>query len=303
MRTRRRSLLSRAGDIVPVFGVAGVGVAVVFVVMNILVTWAPVSVASPSPSATPAPSFPATLSAEPLATDSPFVTPAPTASLPATKPVLIRSAVSVADRQGNWSVYLEYPTFQSGTTPWADSIDAEMTDEIQTRASQWEVGPAADRRQGARMNKLTGSFTTEIMTTALASFTLTWKDDISAAPPPGLGVETVTYDLGTGQRLVFSDVFPDITSALATISVKARSLLQDQLGAGFDPAVAIDGTNPSPINYSNWAVTKDGIRFTFGQYQVTSRADLQPNVVVPWEAIRPVMAQTGPVATIAGLQP
>jgi hypothetical protein len=302
MRTRRKSLLARAGDIVPVFGVAGVGVAVVFVVMNILVTWAPVAVASPSPSATAAPSFPATLSAAPLATGTPFVTPAPTASLPATKPVLIRSAVSVSDPEGNWTVYLEYPTFQAGTTPWADAIDAEMTDEIQTRAAQWEVGPAADRRQGAKMNRLTGSFTTELLTTALASFTLTWKDDTSTAPP-GLGVETVTYDLGTGQRLVFSDVFPDITSALATISVKARSLLQEQLGAGFDPAVAIDGTNPSPINYSNWAVTKDGIRFTFSQYQVTSRADLQPTVVVPWEALRPVMAQTGPVATVAGLQP
>jgi hypothetical protein len=216
--------------------------------------------------------------------------------------VLIRSAVSVSDPEGNWTVYLEYPTFQAGTTPWADAIDAEMTDEIQTRAAQWEVGPAADRRQGAKMNRLTGSFTTELLTTALASFTLTWKDDTSTAPP-GLGVETVTYDLGTGQRLVFSDVFPDITSALATISVKARSLLQEQLGAGFDPAVAIDGTNPSPINYSNWAVTKDGIRFTFSQYQVTSRADLQPTVVVPWEALRPVMAQTGPVATVAGLQP
>jgi hypothetical protein len=302
MRTRRRSLLARAGDIFHVFAVAGIGVVVVFVVMNILVTWAPIGVASPSPSVTPAPSFPATLSAPPFAADSPFVTPAPTASLPATKPVLIRSAVSVADPKGNWSVYLEYPTFQSGTTPWADSIDAEMTDEVQTRASQWEVGPAADRRQGARMNKLTGSFTTETLTPALASFTLTWKDDISAAPPPGLDVETVTYDLGTGQRLVFSDVFPDITSALATISVKARSLLQDQLGSGFDPAVAIDGTNPSPLNYSNWAVTKDGIRFTFSQYQVTARADLQPTVVVPWETIRPVMARTGPVATIAGLQ-
>ena len=301
MRTRRRSLFARVGDIVPVFGVAGVGVAVVFIVMNILVTWAPIGVASPSPSGTAALSFPATLSAAPLATDSPFVTPATTASLPATKPVLIRSAVSVVDPGGNWSVYVEYPTFQAGTSPWAAAIDAEMTDEFQTRAAQWEVGPAADRKQGAKKNKLTGSFTTEILTTALASFTLTWKDDTSTAAP-GLGVETVTYDLGTGQRLVFSDVFPDITSALATISVKARSLLQDQLGAGFDPAVAIDGTNPSPLNYSNWAVTKDGIRFTFSQYQVTTRADLQPTVVVPWETIRPVMAQTGPVATIAGLQ-
>ena len=268
--------------------------------MNILVTWAPIPVASPSPSATPAPSFPVAPSALPLATDSPFVTPAPTASLPAAKPVLIRSAVSQNDPEGNWSVYLEYPTFLAGTTPWADSIDSEMKDELQARAAQWEVGPAADRRQGAKMNRLTGSFTTELLTAALASFTLTWKDDTSTSPP-ALGVETVTYDLGTGQRLAFGDVFSDTTSALATISATARSLLQDQLGAGFDPAVAIDGTSPTPVNYSNWAVTKDGIRITFSQYQVTSRSDLQPTVIVPWDTIRPVMIQTGPVAAVAGL--
>ena len=300
MRTRRKSLLARAGDVVPVFGVAGIGFAVVFAVMNILVTWAPIVVASPSPSATAAPSVVATPSVAPLVTDPPFVSPAPTASLPATRPVLIRSAVAVQDPQSHWIVYLEYPTFQAGTTPWADAINAEMRDEIETRAAQWEVGPAADRAQGAKINTLYGSFTTELMSPALASFTLTWKDDTSTRPP-GLGLETVTYDLGTGQRLTFGDVFPDSTSALGAISVKARSLLKDQLGSGFDPAIAVDGTSPTPGNYANWAVTRDGIRFTFTQFQVTARADLQPNVVVPWDTLRPVMVKTGPVAAVAGL--
>ena len=299
MRTRRKSLLARAGDVLPVLGVAGIGVAVVFVVMNVLVTWAPIAEASPSPSPTAGPSFPVIPSFRPLATDTPFMTPAPTASLPSTKPVLIRSAVSSSDPNGAWTVYVEYPTFLAGTTPWAEAIDAEMNDEIEARAAQWEAGPAADRAQGAKTNTLYGSFTSELLTPALASFTLTWKSDTSTGSP-GLGLETITYDLGTGRRLAFADVFPDSTSALATISAKARSLLQDQLGSGFDPAVAIDGTSPSPVNFSNWAVTKDGIRFTFAQYQVISRADLQPTVVVPWETLRPVMIQTGPVATVAG---
>jgi hypothetical protein len=114
-------------------------------------------------------------------------------------------------------------------------------------------------------------------------------------------VESITYDLGTGQRVAFGDVFPDTTSALAVISAKSRSLLQDQLGSGFDPTVAVDGTSPSPVNFSNWAVTKDGMRFTFAQYQVTTRADLQPTVIVPWDTLLPLLAQTGPVATVAGL--
>jgi hypothetical protein len=299
MRSRKRSVFSRAGDVVPVFGVAGLGIAVAFVVMNILVTWAPIAVDSPSPSVSALPSFVPSPSVAPSDTPTPVLTPPPTASLPPTRPTLIRSAISAADPNGVWTVYLVYPTFLSGTTPWADAINAQMTDEMQGRAAQWEVGPAAGRRPGVRKNTLSGSFTTELLTPALASFTITWADD-SSAQPPGLSVETVTYDLASGQRLAFGDLFPDATVALNVLSLSSRALLQDQLGAGYDPAVAVDGTAPSAANFGNWAVTPTGVKFTFAQYQVTRRPDLQPAVLVPWNTLRPVMTQTGPLAAVAG---
>jgi hypothetical protein len=291
--------VARAADVVPVFAVAGVGIAVVFVVMNVLVTWAPIAVATPSPSASAAPSFAPSPSLAEIVTASPSSTPAPTASLPASKPTLIRSAVSAKDPNGAWSVYLLYPTFQAGSTPWADEIDAQMTDEMQGRAVQWEQGPAANRKPSAKVNSLSGSFTTELLTPGIASFTLAWTDE-TANLTPGLGLETLTYDLGTGQRLAFSDVFPDATAALAVLSVTARTMLQDQLGAGYDPSVAVDGTSPSTANFSNWAVTPTGIRFTFAQYQVTTNSDAQPSIVMPWSILKPVMRQTGPLATLAG---
>jgi hypothetical protein len=285
--------------VIPVFGVAGIGIAVAVIVMNVLVTWAPVVVATPSPSASAAPSVASSPSLVPFVTASPSDSPAPTASLPAARPTLIRSAVSATDPNGAWTVYLLYPTFHSGSTPWAEAIDAQMTDEIQGRATQWEQGPAAIRQPGARVNSLYGSFTTELLTPAIASFTLTWTDKTGDLTP-GLGVETITYDLSSGQRLGFSDVFPDATSALAVLSLTTRSLLQEQLGAGYDPSVAVDGTSPSTANFSNWAVTPTGIRFTFAQYQVTAHADAQPTVVVAWNTLKPVMVETGPLATLAG---
>ncbi len=299
MRTRRRPLLSRAGDVVPVFAVAGVGIAVVFVVMNVLVTWAPIAVSSPSASASAGPSFAATPSFVPSATPTPFITPAPTASLPATRPTIIRSAVSASDPNGAWTVYLLYPTFLAGSTPWADSINADVGGEMDTRAVQWEQGPAANREPGAKRNTLYGSFTTEFLTPALASFTVTWTDETASATP-GLNVETFTYDLGTGQRLAFGDVFPDFTSALAVISTSSRGLLEDEFGVNFDPSIAVDGTSPSAANFANWAVTPAGIRFTFAQYQVSARADELPTIVVPWSTLKPVLAETGPVGILAG---
>lgn len=298
MFTRPRSLLSRAFDLVPVFAVVGVGVAAVFIAMNVLVTWAPISVASPSPPSSPGPTFPATPSILPVVTDTPFLTPVPSASVPPTRPIIIKSAVSAADPAGAWKVYLTYPTFKDGTTPWAQQMNADVGDEMQTRATQWENGPAANPRPG-KLNTLYGSFVTELLTPELASFTVTWTDDSNPGPVQ-LGVETFTYDLSTGQLLAFDDLFPDATTALATLSLQTRSLLQVQLGAGYNPAIAEVGTSPTTSNFTTWAITTAGVKFVFPQYQVTDRADLQPAVVVPWATLKPVMVQSGPLATLAG---
>ena len=298
MLTRRKSLLGRALDAVPIFAVAGVGIAGVFIAMNVLVTWAPVSVASPTPSPSTGPSFPATPPILPVVTDTPFLTPLPTASLPAVKPTIIKSAVSDSDPAGAWKVYLAYPTFKAGSTPWAEQMNADVGDEMQTRVTQWETGPAAVPRRG-KLNTLYGSFVTDLLTPDLASFTVTWTDDSN----PGavqLGVETITYDLGTGQRLAFDDLFPDATTALAVISPQTRSLLQDQLGAAYDATIAEVGTSPTTSNFSNWALTTVGVKFVFAQYQVTDSVDLEPAVVVPWGTLKPVMVQTGPMAILAG---
>lgn len=298
MLTRRKSLLARALDTVPLFAVAGIGVAAVFIAMNVLVTWAPISAASPSPSSSPGFTFPPTPSIRPVVTGTPFLTPAPSASVPATKPTIIKSAVSAADPQGVWKVYLAYPTFRAGTTPWADQMNADVGDEMQTRATQWESGPAANPRPG-KLNTLYGSFVTDLLTPELASFTVTWTDDSNLGAVQ-LGVETISYDLSSGQRLAFDDLFPDATSALATISPQTRSLLQVLLGAAYNPAIAEVGTSPTTSNFTNWGLTTAGVKFVFPQYQVTDRADLQPAVVVPWETLKPVMVQSGPLASLAG---
>ena len=298
MLTRRKSLFGRARDAVPIFAVVGVGIAGVFIAMNVLVTWAPIAVASPTPSPSPGPTFPTTPSILPVVTDTPFLTPAPTASVPATKPTIIKSAVSASDPNGAWKVYLAYPTFKAGTTPWAEQTNADVTDEMQTRATQWEDGPAAVPRPG-KLNTLYGSFVTDLLTPELASFTVTWTDDSN----PGavqLGVETISIDLSSGQRLAFDDLFPDATTALATISLQTRSLLQDQLGAAYNAVTAEAGTSPTTSNFTNWALTTAGVKFVFPQYQVSDRADLEPAVVVPWAALKPVVVQTGPLATLAG---
>lgn len=285
----------------PVFGVLGLCVIGVFVAMNVLVSAAPIALNfnSPSPSDSPSTSLLGSPTILPFATDSSIPTPAPFASVPDTRPTIINSAISESDPNGVWTVYLGYPSFLAGTTPWADAIDADIGLEVQTRVTQWEQGPASNRQVSGKRNVLSGAFKTELLTPALASFTLTWEDDASASQP-ATGVETLNYDLSTGQRIAFDDLFSDADVALIAMSNAAESQLIDLLGDNYDQAVVAEGISPSRTNFIHWAITAAGIKITFAEHQVARTVSSLPAVVVPWASLRSAMVQTGPVAKLAG---
>jgi hypothetical protein len=301
MRPRRPSLFSRALDVLPVAGVLGLSVVGVFIAMNVLVTAAPIALNfnSPSPSDSPSPSLLGSPTIIPFATETSLPTPAPSASVPDSRPTIINSAISDSDPNGIWTVYMGYPSFLAGTTPWADAIDADIGLEVQTRVLQWEQGPASNRQVSGKMNVLSGAFKTELLTPSLASFTLTWEDDASVSQP-ATGVETLNYDLSTGQRIAFDDLFSDGDLALIAMSNAADSQLIDQLGNNYDHAVVAEGISPSRTNFIHWAITAAGVKITFAEHQVAKSLSILPAVVVPWVSLRSAMVQTGPVAKLAG---
>ena len=273
-----------------------------FVAMNVLGATAPpvLDTSSPSPiHATPTFATVAATVSPPLYSPAPVYTAVPPAPLPAKAPVFVNSALSASDPTGVWSVYLAYPGFLIGTTPWAQQINEDIYADVVARAAKWEAGPASIPSASGKRNTLEGAFEEELLTPGLASFTETWSDDSS---PNGvaLGVETLNYDLSTGQRMDLSQIFIDAPTALVLISSYVQAQLSDMLGPNYDASIAIPGTNPTPENYDSWALTPVGMKIIFGQNQVQYRANPLPTVVVPWSTLRPVMSHTGPVAQMVG---
>jgi len=300
MRLRKKSFVERARETVPVFIIMGMGIAGVFVAMNVLVTAVPVVIDQSTPTPRAAPSFPVLPSIPPSENPTRATyTPGPTASLPSVRPSIVHSALSDKDAHGVWVVYLSYPTFVAGTTPWAEAMDSEILSDLQDRAAQFEVGPASNRQASGKVNTLNSSFTTDLLTPSLASFTLTFVDDTTPGHP-STTVQTLNYDLGTGQQINFEDLFIDSQTALAVLSMQAPPLLQTALGAAYDQTVVGDGTAATLANYRNWALTPAGLKATFAQSQVAANDEGLPSVVVPWTALKPVMVPTGPVAALAG---
>jgi hypothetical protein len=236
------------------------------------------------------------LSPSAIATD----TPGTTAPLPSAGPLIVHSQVAMSDGHGIWEVYLSYPAFLAGTTPWAQQMNDEIYNEVQTRADQWALGPAANPRSDRKKSTLEGAFTIDLLSPALASFTMTWVDD--SVPDSKLyGVETINYDLSTGMRMALDRVLPDVSTGLAFVSASALPQLADELGKDYDASIAVEGTSPSADHYLNWALTRQGLKITFSQNQVTLKVGPLPFVVVPWSAVKTVMVQTGPIGQLAGL--
>jgi hypothetical protein len=287
-------------ELAPAVVVVGVGVAGVFLAMNILVTAPPVSIAlSPTPARSVGPSFPATPSGLPFDTPAPTDTPAPAASLSDQQPRFVHSVITESDPNGAWTVYLTYPAFVTGQTPWAQQIDSDMRAELTTRASQWELGPAADRSASGKKNTLTDTFVTDLISPTLASWTLTFVDN-SLPSGPTTTVESIVYDLATGQRMVLGDIFIDSVSAATLLSNVTPVILKSQLGTSYDATRVTEGTTPQLTNWNNWAVTQAGLKVTFDQYQVTDGPEIVA-IVVPWSQLATVMNLDGPVARLAGL--
>jgi hypothetical protein len=276
------------------------GIVAVFLAMNVLAVSAPLALnASSGPSTSPTPSFAETPSDWPLDTPTDLETPVPSVSLPPTPPTIITSVVA-AESRGVWSYHLVYPAFLAGTTPWAEQINSDTYEGVQARALQWAGGPAANPRPSGKVNTLMGSFEEELLTPELASFTLNWTDD-SRDEYPGLGCETLNFDLRTGHRVSFDSVFNDTRAALTIMSGIAQASLKEQLGADYDAWLVSDGTAPTADHYIHWALMAGGVKITFDQYQVTTRQGPLLSVVVPWDRLRQVIVQTSPVANLAGL--
>jgi hypothetical protein len=301
MRSHRKSLFERVYDLAPAVVVISAGAAAVVVAMNLLVTATPITVpATPTPLPSVGPSFAGTPSLLPFASVGPTDTPAPRASLTDHQPRFVHSVIKDSDPAGAWTVYLSYPAFVTGETPWAVEIDTDLRADLNARAGQWESGPAAHRWAKGRMNTFTGSFDTEMVSPAIASWTYFLVDD-SSARGPETSVETLNFDLSTGQRMTLDDVFIDATSAISILSGLAPGMLKAELGTAYVESLVDEGTSPLLNNYNNWAITRTGLRITFNQFQVASSGPALPSIVVPWSALRSIMNTTGPVADMVGL--
>ena len=96
---------------------------------------------------------------------------------------------------------------------------------------------------------------------------------------------TLSYDVESGQRLLFEDLVVATDTALERLAAYCAAALKNTLGEDLDEAMLKNGTAPELDNYSSFSLFPAGLRIHFQPYQVAPFVAGVQRVDVPLEVI------------------
>jgi hypothetical protein len=96
---------------------------------------------------------------------------------------------------------------------------------------------------------------------------------------------TLSYDVESGQRLLFEDLVATVDTALKSLDSYCSKSLRSTLGEDLDEDMLTGGTAPELDNYSSFSLFPSGLRIHFQPYQVAPFIAGAQRVDVPLEVI------------------
>jgi hypothetical protein len=205
-----------------------------------------------------------------------LTTAAPVTSIPtraAVTPTTADYTLEVVDSQQisdspKYEIQIHKPVLSGPDASVVNGFNQTVDAMVDTRVSEFQTAISENSVPPAELGDVSSSFeiTPEIYrpTPALISVRFTILQYIAGAAHPFTMLNTLTYDLTTGQFLTLADLFTPGAAYLETIS----NVALEQLREIFGDALFADGAAPTEDNYRNWNLTPDGLLISFQQYQV-----------------------------------
>jgi heme/copper-type cytochrome/quinol oxidase subunit 2 len=94
-------------------------------------------------------------------------------------------------------------------------------------------------------------------------------------------IHTFNYDRTQDQIMTIADMFPNNPNYLETLSKTARAKLKIAYADYYTDEMAIPGTEPDELNFSQFTFVRDMVTIYFQQYQVGPYVIGQPTIEVP----------------------
>ena len=240
----------------------------------------------PAPTAASRTGVPTSPSAAPRVGLSPVALPTtePT-SKPTTKPTTrscadrVLSAKTVHLKGERESVYWDVAVPQFSGAPSAAAVNrhvrASAQDAINLGLHEGE-GDAGYRRD------VQGRATVTTSDRRTVQVELRWGDYLAGTAHPTDHVATTVVTTAEGRPLRLRDVLADEPSALRAIAKAIKPMAKPS-----DPS----GLAPKEKNFAAWQTTRDGMRFSFQDYQLGGHG--LRSYTVPWRTIRPLLSDEG----------
>jgi hypothetical protein len=224
-------------------------------------------------------------------TDSPSPTPTPT---PAPTPVVTSVLITSAAPDGRWTVKYHKPVVAgvsaAAVTAVNNSIKARLTALVDDFNGHGLPVPAS----GDGPSTFDGNFTVALNSPTILSIRIAVDEFVTGAAHPSHIAATLNFKVSDGSTIALQDLFSNLSGALSVMSLKSRTLLVAQLGAG-EAGTINTGTTPALASFdSAWAFTTGGLELTFQEYSIGPYADGSPTIVIPWSDLAGDIKQAGP---------
>ena len=146
------------------------------------------------------------------------------------------------------------------------------------------------------------SYVVELAQDDLMSVSFGLSSYYQGAAHPNSYATTLNYDLRNGKLLKMSDLFKPGSRYLQTLSGFAITDLKKKSkanGNSLDESLIESGAGATAKNYERWSITTKGLKIEFDPYQVGPYASGSQEVVVPYSALKDMIAPESPLAQFA----
>lgn len=183
------------------------------------------------------------------------------AGMIAGRPKIYIDEFNIAQRGDNYRVNIVYPGIGNSVADTELSIWALNRASTFIRGVESIPGPSPlpyDLRIYYEVVKCSDHVTSVIFTTTT----------IMAAAQPSRGLATFIYDLTTGRRLAYEDIFRTPEGLISFLSRTARKNLRERLGPEQQTDMLDAGTTPERMNFSLYSLSPHGLVLHFPPGQV-----------------------------------
>ncbi len=202
--------------------------------------------------------------------------------------------ISDAASDGKWKVTFKKPIVaglpDESTSKLNDAIASQVSGYVSAFTARTDFPAVA---AGGKPSQLEGDYAVALNSRTVVSLRFTQLVTLSGEEHPTGTPGSLNFDLAAGKAIAFADLFRDPAPALSPLNMSTHSTLFTTLGS----ELTWKGDATSLDFYAKaWAVTPDGLEFTWPQGEIASAAGGMPSALVPWSDLKAVLKPGTPVA-------